>query len=215
MSADMLGDKRKSPKCGVLKSREEPPKLLDCKFQERYFIIQDHKLLLLKEKRSARPEREWPLNMAKVYMGIRKKLKPPSQWGFTLILDKQQLYLACAGQAELWDWTTSILKAQHDDLRPVIMRRRSSSDLTKQKFGTMPLIPLRGDNTDATMLSANQTLVRQCQHPQSLAATGCQPTAPPPNTPTQLQTGSGEPVNHAGVLQAVFVVQGCLSVPWV
>ncbi|XP_005280935.1 arf-GAP with Rho-GAP domain, ANK repeat and PH domain-containing protein 3 isoform X3 [Chrysemys picta bellii] len=154
------GAKRESPKCGVLKCREEPPKLLGCKFQERYFVIQDHKLLLLKEKRSARPEREWPLNMAKVYMGIRKKLKPPSQWGFTLILDKQQLYLACAGQAELWDWTTSILKAQHDDLRPVIMRRRSSSDLTKQKFGTMPLIPLRGDNTDATMLSANQTLRR-------------------------------------------------------
>ncbi|XP_037763257.1 arf-GAP with Rho-GAP domain, ANK repeat and PH domain-containing protein 3 isoform X3 [Chelonia mydas] len=152
------GAKRKSPKCGVLKCREEPPKLLGCKFQERYFVIQDHKLLLLKEKRSARPEREWPLDMAKVYMGIRKKLKPPSQWGFTLILDKQQLYLACTGQAELWDWTTSILKAQHDDLRPVIMRRRSSSDLTKQKFGTMPLIPLRGDNTDATMLSANQTL---------------------------------------------------------
>ncbi|CAM2118424.1 unnamed protein product [Caretta caretta] len=154
------GAKRKSPKCGVLKCREEPPKLLGCKFQERYFVIQDHKLLLLKEKRSARPEREWPLDMAKVYMGIRKKLKPPSQWGFTLILDKQQLYLACMGQAELWDWTTSILKAQHDDLRPVIMRRRSSSDLAKQKFGTMPLIPLRGDNTDATMLSANQTLRR-------------------------------------------------------
>uniref|UniRef100_A0A8C4YL80 ArfGAP with RhoGAP domain, ankyrin repeat and PH domain 3 n=1 Tax=Gopherus evgoodei TaxID=1825980 RepID=A0A8C4YL80_9SAUR len=187
------GAKRESPKCGVLKCREEPPKLLGCKFQERYFVIQDHKLLLLKEKRSARPEREWPLNMAKVYMGIRKKLKPPSQWGFTLILDKQHLYLACTGQAELWDWTTSILKAQHDDLRPVIMRRRSSSDLTKQKFGTMPLIPLRGDNTDATMLSANQTLVRQCQHPQSLAATGCQPSAPPPNTPTQLQTGPQPP----------------------
>ncbi|XP_038268783.1 arf-GAP with Rho-GAP domain, ANK repeat and PH domain-containing protein 3 isoform X3 [Dermochelys coriacea] len=154
------GAKRKSPKCGVLKCREEPPKLLGCKFQERYFVIQDHKLLLLKEKRSARPEREWPLDMAKVYMGIRKKLKPPSQWGFTLILDKQQLYLACMGQADLWDWTTSILKAQHDDLRPVIMRRRSSSDLAKQKFGTMPLIPLRGDNSDATMLSANQTLRR-------------------------------------------------------
>uniref|UniRef100_A0A8C4YM23 ArfGAP with RhoGAP domain, ankyrin repeat and PH domain 3 n=1 Tax=Gopherus evgoodei TaxID=1825980 RepID=A0A8C4YM23_9SAUR len=185
------GAKRESPKCGVLKCREEPPKLLGCKFQERYFVIQDHKLLLLKEKRSARPEREWPLNMAKVYMGIRKKLKPPSHVSSWLCR-----YLACTGQAELWDWTTSILKAQHDDLRPVIMRRRSSSDLTKQKFGTMPLIPLRGDNTDATMLSANQTLVRQCQHPQSLAATGCQPSAPPPNTPTQLQTGSGEPMNH-------------------
>ncbi|NXK44564.1 ARAP3 protein, partial [Chauna torquata] len=154
------GAKRESPKCGLLKCREEPPKLLGSKFQERYFVIRDRQLLLLKEKRSAKPEREWPLDAAKVYMGIKKKLKPPAQWGFTLSLDKQQLYLVCSGQAELWDWTTSILKAQHDDLRPVIMRRRSSSDLAKQKFGTMPLVPLHGDSTDTTMLSANQTLRR-------------------------------------------------------
>ncbi|KAK1209969.1 ARAP3 protein, partial [Pygoscelis papua] len=154
------GVKRETPKCGLLKCREEPPKLLGNKFQERYFVIRDRRLLLLKEKRSAKPEREWPLDAAKVYMGIKKKLKPPAQWGFTLTLDKQQLYLVCSGQAELWDWTTSILKAQHDDLRPVIMRRRSSSDLAKQKFGTMPLVPLHGDSTDATMLSANQTLRR-------------------------------------------------------
>ncbi|XP_064314917.1 arf-GAP with Rho-GAP domain, ANK repeat and PH domain-containing protein 3 isoform X3 [Phalacrocorax carbo] len=154
------GIKRETPKCGLLKCREEPPKLLGNKFQERYFVIRDRRLLLLKEKRSAKPEREWPLDAAKVYMGIRKKLKPPAQWGFTLTLDKQQLYLVCSGQAELWDWTTSILKAQHDDLHPVIMRRRSSSDLAKQKFGTMPLVPLHGDSTDATMLSANQTLRR-------------------------------------------------------
>ncbi|NXX17756.1 ARAP3 protein, partial [Podargus strigoides] len=154
------GAKRETPKCGLLKCREEPPRLLGNKFQERYFVIRDRRLLLLKEKRSAKPEREWSLDAAKVYMGIRKKLKPPAQWGFTLTLDKQQLYLVCSGQAELWDWTTSILKAQHDDLRPVIMRRRSSSDLAKQKFGTMPLVPLHGDSTDATMLSANQTLRR-------------------------------------------------------
>ncbi|NXO74879.1 ARAP3 protein, partial [Sitta europaea] len=154
------GAKRETPKCGLLKCREEPPKLLGNKFQERYFVIHDRRLLLLKEKRSAKPEREWPLDAAKVYMGIRKKLKPPAQWGFTLTLDKQQLYLVCSGQAELWDWTTSILKAQHDDLRPVVLRRRSSSDLAKQKFGTMPLVPLHGDSTDATMLSANQTLRR-------------------------------------------------------
>ncbi|NXI85224.1 ARAP3 protein, partial [Rhipidura dahli] len=154
------GAKRETPKCGLLKCREEPPKLLGNKFQERYFVIRDRRLLLLKEKRSAKPEREWPLDAAKVYMGIRKKLKPPAQWGFTLTLDKQQLYLVCSGQAELWDWTTSILKAQHDDLHPVVLRRRSSSDLAKQKFGTMPLVPLHGDSTDATMLSANQTLCR-------------------------------------------------------
>ncbi|XP_071426318.1 arf-GAP with Rho-GAP domain, ANK repeat and PH domain-containing protein 3 isoform X1 [Pithys albifrons albifrons] len=154
------GIKRETPKCGLLKCREEPPKLLGNKFQERYFVIRDRRLLLLKEKRSAKPEREWPLDAAKVYMGIKKKLKPPAQWGFTLTLDKQQLYLVCSGQAELWDWTTSILKAQHDDRHPVIMRRRSSSDLAKQKFGTMPLVPLHGDSTDTTMLSANQTLRR-------------------------------------------------------
>ncbi|KAH0618161.1 hypothetical protein JD844_017148 [Phrynosoma platyrhinos] len=154
------GIKRESPKCGLLKCREEWPKSLGSKFQERYFVIKDHKLLMLKEKRSVKPEREWLLDMAKVYMGIRKKLKPPSQWGFTLALEKQQLYLACIGQSELWDWTTSILKAQHDSIRPVILRRRSSSDLAKQKFGTMPLIPLRGDSTNPIMLSANQTLHR-------------------------------------------------------
>uniref|UniRef100_A0A8D2LJ96 ArfGAP with RhoGAP domain, ankyrin repeat and PH domain 3 n=1 Tax=Varanus komodoensis TaxID=61221 RepID=A0A8D2LJ96_VARKO len=129
------GAKRESPKCGLLRCREDPPRLLGSKFQERYFVIKDHKLLLLKEKRSAKPEREWPLDMAKVYMGIRKKLKPPSQ-----------------------DTVPSL--PQHDGLRPIILRRRSSSDLARQKFGTMPLIPLRGDGTDPIMLSANQTLVR-------------------------------------------------------
>uniref|UniRef100_A0A8B9MJL4 ArfGAP with RhoGAP domain, ankyrin repeat and PH domain 3 n=1 Tax=Accipiter nisus TaxID=211598 RepID=A0A8B9MJL4_9AVES len=146
------GIKRETPKCGLLKCREEPPKLLGNKFQERYFVIRDRRLLLLKEKRSAKPEREWPLDAAKVYMGIRKKLKPPAH--------------PCTQHINtLWDWTTSILKAQHDDLRPVIMRRRSSSDLAKQKFGTMPLVPLHGDSTDTTMLSANQTLVKPPQLP--------------------------------------------------
>lgn len=152
------GTKRESPKCGLLKCREETPKLLACKFQERYFVIKDRKLLLLKEKKSSKPEREWTLETAKVYMGIRKKVKPPSPWGITIHLDKQQLCLCCTTQAEMWDWITSILKAQHDDLRPVILRRHSSSDVTKQKFGTMPLVPIRGDDTNSTMVTANQTL---------------------------------------------------------
>ncbi|CAJ0936319.1 unnamed protein product [Ranitomeya imitator] len=83
------GAKRETPKCGLLKCREESPKLLSSKFQERYFVIRDRKLLLLKEKKvsvceeretefQAR-EREWSLENAKIYMGIRKKLKPPTQ----------------------------------------------------------------------------------------------------------------------------------------
>jgi len=39
-------------KSGVLKCREEPPKLLQGnKFQERSFQIKDHRLLLLKDKK--------------------------------------------------------------------------------------------------------------------------------------------------------------------
>lgn len=105
-------------------------------------------------------------------------------------------YLSCIDEDEMWDWTTSILKAQvrgrggrrarsvvlalpsvlpmptcanlspslqYDDQQPVVLRRRSSSDLARQKFGTMPLLPIRGDDSGATLLSANQTLVRS--HP--------------------------------------------------
>ncbi|XP_072923477.1 arf-GAP with Rho-GAP domain, ANK repeat and PH domain-containing protein 3 isoform X1 [Hemitrygon akajei] len=150
------------PKCGVLKCREEPPKLLSGnKFQERYFVLRDRKLLLFKDKKSSKPEREWSVFSLKVYLGIKKKLKTPTvQWGFTIFLDKQQWFLCCSGQSEMWDWTASILRAQHDDLRPTVLRRHSSSDISKQKFGTMPLIPLHGDESNSIMLSANQTLRR-------------------------------------------------------
>ncbi|XP_046705379.1 arf-GAP with Rho-GAP domain, ANK repeat and PH domain-containing protein 3 isoform X2 [Silurus meridionalis] len=150
-------------KFGVLKCREEPPKLLQgTKFQEHLFQIQDHKLLLMKDKKTNKPEKEWPLKTMKIYIGIKKKLKPPTKWGFTVIIDKHQMYLCCSSETELWDWMTSLLKAQNDDLRPPVMRRHSSSDICKQKFGTMPLVPIRGEesntNTNSTMLSANQTL---------------------------------------------------------
>eukprot|EP00063_Salmo_salar_P079188 XP_014054023.1 PREDICTED: arf-GAP with Rho-GAP domain, ANK repeat and PH domain-containing protein 3-like isoform X1 [Salmo salar] len=148
-------------KIGVLKCREDPPKLIHGKvFQEHTFQIKDHKLLLLKDKKSIKPEKEWPLKSMKIYMGIRKKLKPPTKWGFTLMMDKHQLYLCCFCESDLWDWVTNFLKAQNDGARPPVLRRHSSSDISKQKFGTMPLVPIRGDGheSNSTMLSANQTL---------------------------------------------------------
>uniref|UniRef100_A0A8C7B8C2 ArfGAP with RhoGAP domain, ankyrin repeat and PH domain 3 n=1 Tax=Neovison vison TaxID=452646 RepID=A0A8C7B8C2_NEOVI len=154
------GIRRESPRVGLLRCREEPPRLLGNRFQERFFLLRGRCLLLLKEKKSSKPEREWPLEGSKVYLGIRKKFKPPTPWGFTLILEKMQLYLSCTNEDEMWDWTTSILKAQHDDQQPVVLRRHSSSDLARQKFGTMPLLPIRGDDSGATLLSANQTLRR-------------------------------------------------------
>ncbi|XP_074530529.1 arf-GAP with Rho-GAP domain, ANK repeat and PH domain-containing protein 3 isoform X2 [Halichoeres trimaculatus] len=146
-------------KVGLLKCREEPPKLLQGnRFQERTFQIKEHKLLLLKDKKSIRPEKEWALKSMKIYIGIRRKLKAPTRWGFTVMSDKHQLFLCCSCEAELWDWITSFLKAQNDDPGPPILRRHSSSDISKQKFGTMPLVPIRGDESNSSMLSANQTL---------------------------------------------------------
>ncbi|XP_076595115.1 arf-GAP with Rho-GAP domain, ANK repeat and PH domain-containing protein 3 isoform X2 [Chaetodon auriga] len=146
-------------KIGLLKCREEPPKLLQGnRFQERTFQIKDHKLLLLKDKKSIRPEKEWSLKSMKIYIGIRRKLKAPTRWGFTVMSDKHQLYLCCSCEAELWDWITSFLRAQNDDPGPPVLRRHSSSDISKQKFGTMPLVPIRGDESNSSLLSANQTL---------------------------------------------------------
>uniref|UniRef100_A0A8C9Y5K4 ArfGAP with RhoGAP domain, ankyrin repeat and PH domain 3 n=1 Tax=Sander lucioperca TaxID=283035 RepID=A0A8C9Y5K4_SANLU len=145
-------------KIGLLKCREEPPKLLQGnKFQERTFQIRNHKLLLLKDKKvTIKPEKEWSLKSMKIYIGIRRKLKAPSR------------FLCCSCEAELWDWITSFLKAQNDDPGPPVLRRHSSSDISKQKFGTMPLVPIRGDESNSSMLSANQTLPMKVQ-PDSLS----------------------------------------------
>ncbi|XP_029368834.1 arf-GAP with Rho-GAP domain, ANK repeat and PH domain-containing protein 3 isoform X2 [Echeneis naucrates] len=146
-------------KLGLLRCREEPPKLLQGnKFQERTFQIKDQKLLLIKDKKSIKPEKEWSLRSMKIYIGIRRKLKAPSRWGFTVMSDKHQLYLCCSSEADLWEWISSFLRAQNDDPGPPVLRRHSSSDICKQKFGTMPLVPIRGDESNSSMFSANQTL---------------------------------------------------------
>ncbi|KAM8910498.1 arf-GAP with Rho-GAP domain, ANK repeat and PH domain-containing protein 3 isoform 2-T2 [Spinachia spinachia] len=146
-------------KIGLLKCREEPPKLLQGnKFQERTFQIINHKLLLLKDKKSIKPEKEWSLKSMKIFIGIRRKLKAPTRWGFTVMSHKHQLFLCCICEGEMWDWITSFLKAQNDDPGPAVLRRHLSSDISKHKFGTMPLVPIRGNESNSSMLSANQTL---------------------------------------------------------
>ncbi|KAM8848091.1 arf-GAP with Rho-GAP domain, ANK repeat and PH domain-containing protein 3 isoform 2-T2 [Synchiropus picturatus] len=146
-------------KVGVLKFREEPPKFHQgTKFQDRIFQIKDRKLLLLRDKKSLRPEKEWSLDNMKVYMGIRRKLKAPSRFGLTVALDRHQLFLCCSEEAELWDWMTCFLNAHSDDSTLPPVRRRSTSHLQKQKFGTMPLVPIRGNDSNRGMLAANQTL---------------------------------------------------------
>lgn len=45
------GIRRESPRVGLLRCREEPPRLLGNRFQERFFLLRGRCLLLLKEKK--------------------------------------------------------------------------------------------------------------------------------------------------------------------
>ncbi|XP_045149051.1 arf-GAP with Rho-GAP domain, ANK repeat and PH domain-containing protein 1 isoform X2 [Echinops telfairi] len=86
-------------------------------FHDRYFILNSSCLRLYKEVRSHRPEKEWPVRSLRVYLGVKKKLRPPTCWGFTVVHEtekheKQQWYLCCDTQMELREWFATFLFVQ-------------------------------------------------------------------------------------------------------
>ncbi|XP_042616728.1 arf-GAP with Rho-GAP domain, ANK repeat and PH domain-containing protein 2-like isoform X1 [Cyprinus carpio] len=101
--------------------------LLGNKFQDRYLVLQDKKLLLYKDIKSTKPEREAPLKSVKCYLGLRRKLKPTSSWGFTVYTEKQQWYFCCKGNDSQQDWVTSIIRVKHEsDLWPRDLKQSAS-----------------------------------------------------------------------------------------
>ncbi|XP_051566490.1 arf-GAP with Rho-GAP domain, ANK repeat and PH domain-containing protein 2-like [Myxocyprinus asiaticus] len=111
-----------------LKFKDSSSKLLSGnKFQDRYLVLQDKKLLLYKDIKSTKPEREAPLKSVKCYLGLRRKLKPTSSWGFTVYTEKQQWYFCCKGNDSQQDWVTSIIRVKHEgDLWPKDLKQSTS-----------------------------------------------------------------------------------------
>uniref|UniRef100_A0A672V2P7 ArfGAP with RhoGAP domain, ankyrin repeat and PH domain 1 n=1 Tax=Strigops habroptila TaxID=2489341 RepID=A0A672V2P7_STRHB len=118
-------------KHGLMKFREERNLLglgLSTGFHDRYFILSHRCLRLYREVRSPtwcrclfpqshKPEKEWPVRNLRVYLGIKKKLRPPTCWGFTVFYEnekheKQQWYLCCDTQADLREWFATFLHVQ-------------------------------------------------------------------------------------------------------
>ncbi|XP_072352647.1 arf-GAP with Rho-GAP domain, ANK repeat and PH domain-containing protein 2 isoform X1 [Scyliorhinus torazame] len=134
-----------SGKAGILKWREEPSKLLSGnKFQERYFVLRDEKLLLYKDVKSNKAEREVPMKSVKFYLGLKKKLKPPSSLGFTLCSEKQQWYLCCDKEDAHVEWLAGLLNAQHEgDLWQLDGQLHISSAMLSAKLGSMGLTPIQ------------------------------------------------------------------------
>lgn len=122
-------------------------------FHDRYFILNSSCLRLYKEVRSHRPEKEWPVKSLKVYLGVKKKLRPPTCWGFTVVHEterheKQQWYLCCDTQMELREWFAAFLFVQHDGLVWPSERTRASRAVPEVRLGSVALIPLRGSENE-------------------------------------------------------------------
>ncbi|KAM8939523.1 arf-GAP with Rho-GAP domain, ANK repeat and PH domain-containing protein 2 [Pelodytes ibericus] len=109
---------------GYMKYKEDPSKLLaGNKFQERYFVLHERKLLLYKDIKSLKPEKMLPIVPSKLFVGIKKKLKPPTSWGFTIYFEKYQWHLCCDTEETLMEWEMSFLNAQHPgDVFPFMKR---------------------------------------------------------------------------------------------
>ncbi|XP_041130466.1 arf-GAP with Rho-GAP domain, ANK repeat and PH domain-containing protein 2 [Polyodon spathula] len=112
----LQGNTKRIVKGGYMKFKEGPSKLLSGnKFQDRYFILRDEKLLQYRDIKSTRPEKEISVKSFKFYLGLKKRLKPPTCWGFTIYTDKQQWYLCCDGQDTQMEWMLGIFRVQNGD----------------------------------------------------------------------------------------------------
>ncbi|KAA8593973.1 hypothetical protein FQN60_004807 [Etheostoma spectabile] len=92
-----LASKVDASKHGIMKFREERSILglgrSSGSFNDRYFILNSNSLRMYKEVRSNRPERDWPVKNLKVYLGIKKKIRPPtcvSSWGLTVVHESKK-----------------------------------------------------------------------------------------------------------------------------
>ncbi|XP_062430582.1 arf-GAP with Rho-GAP domain, ANK repeat and PH domain-containing protein 2 [Rhea pennata] len=149
LTADMIKlytekNMKGSMKAGYLKYKEEPSKLLSGnKFQERYFVLREGNLLLYKDMKASKPEKALPINSLKLYLGVKKKMKPPTNWGLVVVSEKHQWHICCDGQDEQMEWLISVFTAQHADIWPPAGKARKQSITKSPKIGGLPLIPIQ------------------------------------------------------------------------
>uniref|UniRef100_U3J2J7 ArfGAP with RhoGAP domain, ankyrin repeat and PH domain 2 n=1 Tax=Anas platyrhynchos platyrhynchos TaxID=8840 RepID=U3J2J7_ANAPP len=133
-----------SVKAGYLKYKEEPSKLLSGnKFQERYFVLREGNLLLYKDMKASKPEKVLPVNSLKLYLGVKKKMKPPTKWLF------QDSFICCVFMklhSKSKDFFFCFV-LQHADIWPPAGKARKQSITKSPKIGGLPLIPIQQENT--------------------------------------------------------------------
>ncbi|XP_008848735.1 arf-GAP with Rho-GAP domain, ANK repeat and PH domain-containing protein 2 isoform X1 [Nannospalax galili] len=137
--------RERSVKEGVLKIKEEPSKILSGnKFQDRYFVLRDGHLFLYKDPKSSKYDKMFSLSLMKFYLGVKKKMKPPTSWGLTAYSEKHHWHLCCDSLQTQMEWMASIFIAQHEnDIWPPAGKERKRSITKNPKIGGLPLIPIQ------------------------------------------------------------------------
>ncbi|KAI5188264.1 Arf-Gap With Rho-Gap Domain, Ank Repeat And Ph Domain-Containing Protein 2 [Manis pentadactyla] len=150
-----------SIKEGILKIKEEPSKILSGnKFQDRYFVLRDGCLFLYKDLKSSKYDKMFPLSSVKFYLGVKKKMKPPTSWGLTAYSEKHHWHLCCDSFQTQTEWMASIFIAQHEnDICPPAGKERKRSITKNPKIGGLPLIPIQHEK-NATQARRNIESVR-------------------------------------------------------
>ncbi|NXP06895.1 ARAP2 protein, partial [Thinocorus orbignyianus] len=167
LTADMIKlysekNEKGSVKAGNLKYKEEPSKLLSGnKFQERYFVLREGNLLLYKDMKASKPEKVLPVNSLKLYLGVKKKMKPPTNWGLAVFSEKHQWYICCDGPDAQMEWMISIFTAQHADVWPPAGKARKQSITKSPKVGGLPLIPIQQEKNTCKIRGSTENIELQ------------------------------------------------------
>ncbi|XP_037614680.1 arf-GAP with Rho-GAP domain, ANK repeat and PH domain-containing protein 2 [Sebastes umbrosus] len=112
--ADGKVDHRQFIKGDYLKFNDGSSKLLSGhKFQDKYVVLRAATLLLYRDIKGTKAEKVIQLNSVKCYLGLKKKLKPPNSWGFTVYTDKQQWHFCCETREAQVSWVTDIIRMKY------------------------------------------------------------------------------------------------------
>ncbi|XP_042256741.1 arf-GAP with Rho-GAP domain, ANK repeat and PH domain-containing protein 2 [Thunnus maccoyii] len=107
-------DQRQFIKGDYLKFNDGSSKLLSGhKFQDKYVVLRAEQLLLYRDIKSAKAEKVIQLKSVKCFLGLKKKIKPPTSWGFTVNADKQQWHFCCENREAQVSWVTDIIRMKY------------------------------------------------------------------------------------------------------
>ncbi|XP_060103279.1 arf-GAP with Rho-GAP domain, ANK repeat and PH domain-containing protein 2-like [Heteronotia binoei] len=94
-----------------------------------------------------KPEKVLPVKSLKLYLGVKKKMKPPTNWGVTLCSEKHHWYLCCDGRDSQLEWLSSLFIAQHSNIWPPDGKIRKRSTRKNPTAGGLSLIPIQHERS--------------------------------------------------------------------